>query len=136
MVVKYKRLYIFVLIACMTGYIWLLFHLFADYQKRGYNVCLFKYVTGIPCPSCGSTASVIAILHGKFLMALSLNPLGFVIFSIMVVSPIWIIFDLITKKDSFAKVYQWMESFFRRPIIYIPIILIILIIWIFNISGR
>ena len=133
MVVKRKRLYIFILIACMIGYVWLFFHLLADYQKTGYNVCLFKYVIGIPCPSCGSTASVIAILHGKFFMALSLNPLGFVIFSVIVVSPIWIIFDLIAKKDSFAKVYQRMESFFQRPIIYIPAILIILIIWIFNI---
>jgi len=133
MTIKHKRFYGFILIVCIIGYVWLLFHLFADYQKIGYGVCLFKYVTGIPCPSCGSTTSVIAILHGKFLTALSLNPLGFVILVIMVVLPVWIVFDLITKKDSFIKAYQWMELLFRHPIIYIPFILIILIIWIFNI---
>ena len=130
---KRNRLYGFILIICAIGYVWLLLHLFTDSLITKHGVCLFKHVTGLPCPSCGSTSSLIAILHGEFSDAFLLNPLGFVMLLVMVILPIWILFDLIIQKRSFLKVYQEMEIRFRRPIIYIPSILIILAIWIFNI---
>jgi len=37
--------------------------------------CVFKGLTGIPCPTCGSTRSVVHLAHGDILTALALNPL-------------------------------------------------------------
>ena len=37
--------------------------------------CLFRSVTGIPCPSCGATRGVLALLDGRPMDALSFNPL-------------------------------------------------------------
>ena len=37
--------------------------------------CAFKGLTGIPCPTCGSTRAVLHLSHGDFLAALVFNPL-------------------------------------------------------------
>ena len=39
--------------------------------------CLFHSLTGIPCPTCGGTRSVLALLDGRVAEAASLNPLVF-----------------------------------------------------------
>jgi hypothetical protein len=55
--------------------------------------CLFRSITGVPCPSCGATRSVFALLDGDVSGALSLNPLvfaGTVAFLVGgVVAPLW-----------------------------------------------
>ncbi len=37
--------------------------------------CAFRQLTGIPCPTCGSTHAMIALLHGELARALTANPL-------------------------------------------------------------
>lgn len=37
--------------------------------------CVFKGLTGISCPACGSTRSVVHLAHGDILSALTINPL-------------------------------------------------------------
>ncbi len=37
--------------------------------------CVFKGLTGIPCPTCGSTRSVMHLSHGNMLSAFAMNPL-------------------------------------------------------------
>jgi hypothetical protein len=38
--------------------------------------CVFRGVTGIPCPTCGTTRTVLALLDGDVLSALAANPLA------------------------------------------------------------
>jgi len=45
--------------------------------STGPSVCLFRNVTGLPCPFCGSTRSVGHILQGEFSAAVYSNPLGY-----------------------------------------------------------
>ena len=40
------------------------------------SMCMFYHLTGLPCPSCGMTRSVISLTHLRFREAVSLNPLG------------------------------------------------------------
>lgn len=49
------------------------------HQQLGLPPCTIHFLTGRPCPSCGLTTSVSAILHGQFALAWRANPIGFLI---------------------------------------------------------
>lgn len=49
------------------------------HQQLGLPPCTIHFLTGRPCPSCGLTTSVSAILHGQLALAWRANPLGFLI---------------------------------------------------------
>lgn len=55
--------------------------------------CIFREVTGIPCPSCGTTRGVLALMDGRVLDALALNPMmatAFVVFLAGgMIAPLW-----------------------------------------------
>jgi hypothetical protein len=42
-------------------------------------VCLFRFLTGLPCPGCGLTRSFCALLHGEPGAAWSFNPFGYLL---------------------------------------------------------
>lgn len=45
------------------------------------GACLFRQRTGLPCPTCGMTRSVVLTLHGRLPAAFRLNPAG----------PLWVL---------------------------------------------
>jgi hypothetical protein len=118
----------------MAGYIWLIityYRIVAAGLEP--DVCLFKRVTGIPCPSCGSTRSVLSFLKGDIVGAILLNPFGIIIVCILLVVPFWILFDVLSHKDSLFNFYTRTEFFLKRKWIAIPAILLVLLNWIWNI---
>lgn len=129
-----NKLYFFLSIACIFGYIWILSN------KQNLNTpinlpsCLFKKITTIPCPSCGSTRAVIELTNGNFLNSILLNPLGIVISFLMITIPIWILKDLITQSNSFFKAYHKIEFHFKKPVNYISFIILILMNWFWNMN--
>lgn len=128
------KLYYLILIACLAGYVWLyISYTWATYGNNHIGVCLIKHVTNVPCPSCGTTRSVISLSHGNFIEALSINPLGYFIGLIMTISPLWIIMDIFLRKDTFYNAYQRMEALFKRPMVIAVFSITILINWVWNI---
>lgn len=132
MILSRNRLYLLLFTACLSGYIWLYISLTHTFENKSVDVCIIKHVTNIPCPSCGSTRSILALIQGYFTEALLLNPLGYVISIIMLVAPIWITIDVITKHNSLLRFYQKVEIFLKKPKYAIPLIILILINWIWN----
>ncbi|WP_215225461.1 DUF2752 domain-containing protein [Echinicola shivajiensis] len=130
-----KKLYALLITAFGAGYIWVIYQLgfVSHQQEEGFTVCLIKNTTNIPCPSCGSTRSVLSILHFDFPMAFYYNPLGFLIVPAMLILPFWILLDIIFQKESFWKVYQKLEQKIVKPSLAIPLILLVLINWAWNI---
>jgi hypothetical protein len=45
-------------------------------DRLPFTVCLFKALTGLPCPACGSTRAVGHLAHADFAGALAMNPLA------------------------------------------------------------
>jgi len=134
MAIGRHRLYWLLFILCIAGYIWLYIWLLTGGSKPDASeVCIIRYVTGVPCPSCGSTRSAYSLLSGDLLSAIYINPLGIVVLGIMVLAPLWIVFDLLWKRQSLYRFYLDIEDKLRKPVVAIPLILLIIINWIWNI---
>jgi hypothetical protein len=54
----------------------------------------------------------------------------------MTVFPLWVLTDVILKKDSFFKTYTKTESFIRKPWIAAILILLVMLNWIWNIYKQ
>lgn len=128
-----NKLYGILSIACLTGYVWVFFNLSNYTDTHQFRMCLIKNITNIPCPSCGVTRSVLSFFHGNFLQSLYWNPLGLIIVLILCVLPEWILFDIVTGKDSLLKFYYGFEAILRRKYVTILAISLILLNWIWNI---
>lgn len=128
-----NRLYVFLSAACAVGFLWLSTVYFHVGGHEGQGVCLFKHVTHIPCPSCGSTRSVLALLHGDVWQALLLNPFGVIIMSVLVIAPLWILADVLGRKSTLFHLYNDAELFVRRRWVAIPLVSMVLMNWIWNI---
>lgn len=129
-----NKLYFLMSTVCAAGYIWITI----EYNRSVSNesdltLCLFKYFTNIPCPSCGSTRSVLSLLKGDFLGSLMWNPLGLILMAIMVISPGLILYDVLLKKATLFNLFNKTELFLKRKWIAIPTILLVLLNWIWNI---
>jgi hypothetical protein len=129
-----KRLYILVLCLSMAGYSWISWNV--DEVRTNDTLagsCLFRSVTGIPCPSCGTTHSVVSILHGEFRAAIKENPLGFLVALMLSIFPCWIAVDLFSGGRSFFDFYLKTEIFLRKKWVAYPAIILLLINWFLNI---
>ena len=54
--------------------------------------CVFRGLTGVPCPTCGSTWSLVHLSHGDILSAFSMNPL---VTLVMIAAVLYFFFSLI-----------------------------------------
>lgn len=77
---KLQRLKLSIRLLSLLALLWILrlLAIRSSGFSSGPSLCMFRNVTGLPCPFCGSTRSVGNILLGEFNAALYLNPLGYV----------------------------------------------------------
>jgi len=135
MSIKRNKLYSIMFIACLAGYTWLYYSISNNKTViQTFEICLIKHSTGIPCPACGSTRSIISLIEGNLYEAIELNPLGVIVASIMLVAPIWIIFDVLARRKTFLVCYNKIETSLKRPRNAIPLILLVIMNWIWNIT--
>lgn len=131
---KRNQLYLLVLLACLAGYIWLYFCVTKNLtENKSVEVCIIKHATSIPCPSCGSSRSIISLTKGDFIGALSLNPIGYIVALIMLIAPVWIIADVIMRRNTLFNFYRKTETYLKKPKYAIPLTLLVIINWIWNI---
>jgi hypothetical protein len=110
-----RNLYIFLAGLALTGYAWLGWNVVEGSKHSPLpSVCLFKEVTGIPCPSCGTTRSLLLLMNGDFRASLMMNPLGLLLAAALVVIPLWIAADVLRRSDSFFRRYVQMEQLLLR----------------------
>jgi hypothetical protein len=132
-----KRLYTLVICLSVAGYFWVFWNSgFFGWNEKAPLTCLFKSVTGIPCPSCGSTHAVASILYGDFGRAAHENPLGFIIAALLLVVPVWVALDMVSGRKRFFEFYRKSELLLRKKWVAFPAILFVLIIWILNIHRN
>ena len=92
-----NKLYAIVYIACFLGIAYLFYKINYS-ESSNLSFCMIKNVTGYACPSCGTTRAVQLFLQGEIAASVLMNPFGILVAILMIISPIWILFDVITKK--------------------------------------
>ena len=98
------------------------------------GVCLFKRVTGIPCFSCGATRSLILLLEGNIKDAFYMNPVGFILAALLLILPVWVVYDLLAGRSSFFNFYRWSEKVLLKKPLLIVACLLVLANWVWNIA--
>jgi len=134
MTISSKQLYLLLGVLLIVGYSWILYSgTIMQSSDSALEVCIFKKVTSLPCPSCGATRSVSSILKGDFIQGIITNPLGLVISVIMLITPAWLIGDLLTGKKTLHQFYLRAEKVLNKKKVFIPLIVLILCNWVWNI---
>ena len=88
--------------------------------------CIFKSITGIPCPGCGLTRGFRALFHGHILKAEQYNILTIPIFVFLLIIGIIFIMDFIRKTNK-------TESLINATFIQYKLIVVVSITtWIVN----
>ena len=122
---NFKIKYLVFTISMISGYFFLLFsNIF-----NNHTFCLFKIITGIPCPACGSTRATILLFHGEFIKSVLINPFGILTNSLILLSIGWMIRDIIKNGDTFLPFLK-KDWDYRIKIL---LIFIVLTNWIWNI---
>lgn len=128
-------LYRFWFTVSLVGYYWIFDARITSLSNATFfKTCFIKNMTQIPCPSCGSTRAVHSILNGNFRDALIINPIGFIAVLFLLLVPLWISRDWITRKNSFQIFYQKFEFYLSNKRISLPFLGLILLNWIWNIN--
>jgi hypothetical protein len=126
------KLYLLLAVACLAGYGWL----FYDMQAGGdvpAGGCLVKRVTHLPCPSCGSTHAVQALFQGDIMGSLLWNPFGILISIVLLVTPVWLAYDVLLRKQTLYGFYRQVEKILQQKQVAIPAITLVIANWIWNI---
>lgn len=118
---------------CVAGYAWLYMHIDKSWSAHVGTVCVMKKTIGIPCPSCGSTRSMLSLLQGDLAGALLWNPFGFLILGGLMVLPFWMTHDVIRKQRTLMAAYQNMEKMVKQKMIAWPLVIIVVLNWCWNI---
>ena len=128
-----NRLYLLLFGGIAISYGWVAWQLSKEHKHLPFTPCPFKNITGIACPSCGITRSLALLAHGRFADAAYINPLGLFAGLIMVIAPLWLLYDVITGSSSLLKGYHAFEKFLQKKYIAIPLIALIVANWGWNI---
>ncbi len=78
-------------------------------QPAGVTTCLFRRITGQPCPTCGSTRAAAALLHADVPAAFRLNPLTT---TLMLAAPLLIAAWMIARRRA-VDTAAWMGRRWR-----------------------
>jgi hypothetical protein len=110
-----KNFYKTLSLLALAGYSWLAVNLIrGGNDPSGTTLCLFKRLTGIACPSCGVTRSMLALLHGDARIAFHTNPLGVVLLPLLCILPLWISSDFIRSQSSLFRVSERAGQIFMK----------------------
>jgi hypothetical protein len=127
------RIYWYTLLGLAVVYGWLSLQFSTWGQERHLQVCLVKKITGLPCPSCGTTRGVIALLHGQVQTALWLNPLSTVALLAITGATLLLLADTLQPgRNRLGQAWNRIETTLRRPPVMIAFALLIAGNWIWN----
>ncbi len=130
-----RKLYILTIALSFAGYAWTGWNIREGFNDSSATVCLFKTVTHLPCPSCGTTRAMVMLAEGNFRQSLMYNPFGAMLAIALIVFPLWIFTDGLRRKDSFFRWYTSTEHWItEKNWIAVPATAVLVLNWVWNIT--
>lgn len=68
-------------------------------MESGQSYCPVKFVTGFPCPACGTGRAFVMLTHGRLADSLSYHPLGVAMYLVTVLILIKFIVELVRGRE-------------------------------------
>lgn len=129
-----KKIYAFLATGLIVGVSWLAF----QYGKGGMatpegSACLISGVTGFPCPSCGTTRSAVACLHGDWAAGFMTNPFGILMIIFLSGLAILLLYDIFSGRRVIPVAYRYTEEVIRKKYVAILLIGLVMANWCWNI---
>lgn len=84
--------------------------------------CAFKALTGLPCPTCGSTRSIVHLAHADLFFALSMNPLICIVFLAALPVFFYCIITLVFDRPRVSLVLSPEEKDFFRVCVLVAVL--------------
>lgn len=115
----------------LCGWIWI------GYTGKcaGVDICLFKHITGIPCPACGTTHTVHCLLQGNWDKAMQGNLLGFLCLPALFIVPFWILADWLMGRTSFYAFYRYVDNALMHKTYFIIFMMIVVANWVWTLCN-
>lgn len=130
---KKNQLYILLLSLSLVGYAWLGWNVAEESATP--TACIFKAVTHLPCPSCGTTRALVVMMRGDIGASLLINPFGLLLALALVIVPLWIVVDALRRRDSLFRSYVEAErSLSENRWISVPALAAVVLNWCWNIA--
>ncbi len=116
------------LLAMVGGYIFIgVSAILQNYSHS--SICIFKNITGYPCPGCGITRGSILLFKGEILESILLNPAAIVVNIMALVAIVLIIRDSVKGTTLFQK----LSTQKMNPYLLILLVVLVILNWIWNI---
>lgn len=124
----FEKRYRLLLLAIVGGYFFAGISAYLQSQTT-HTICIFKNITGYPCPGCGTTRGTILLFKGRFFESIMLNPVALFMNIMAVTAFVMIIRDLLLHKSDFHK----FSTRKIHPLILALVVLLVIANWIWNI---
>ena len=128
----HKRFYLWTTVLYTGACLWLVVSRLAEGQTK-WVVCPSKRLFHIPCPGCGITRATHLWFQGNFLPALALNPNVVLAVLFLTVTPVLLLYDLLTRQERLWMLYERAERMLHLKKVNLPFALFEAAVWIHNI---
>lgn len=115
----------------ITGYS-VLFFMDIVSEHHHITLCLFKKLTSIPCPGCGMGRATLELMKGNFMETFKINILCIPFNLIVFISLVWMLIDLLKKRETF---FYFIQRDIKRPYNFL-IFILIAFDWAINIINK
>ena len=127
MSIDFRYKYLGILLFLISGF-FILFNF--PFLFKEHVFCIFKRITGLPCPACGSLRASFALYKGDFLQSVLINPFALITNMFIVFSMFWMLYDIIRNKETF--IFSLKKKWNKKSMMILGIVVVSN--WIWNIS--